>query len=64
MSKSKEIGRLLLEYGLINNDDLNEGLKFQKERGLRLGEALAELGKVNMDDIDWVLSKQIGRAHV
>ena len=59
MSKSKEIGRLLLEYGLINNDDLNEGLKFQKERGLRLGEALAELGKVNMDDIDWVLSKQL-----
>lgn len=59
MSKSKEIGRLLLEYGLINNDDLNEGLRFQKETGLRLGEALAELGKVNMDDIDWVLSKQL-----
>ncbi len=59
MSKGKEIGRLLLEYGLISNDDLKEGLKLQKETDLRLGEALARLGKVNMDDIEWVLSKQL-----
>ena len=59
MSKGKEIGKLLLEYGLISNDDLKEGLKIKKETGLRLGEALAKLGKVNMDDIEWVLSKQL-----
>ncbi|MBI4849695.1 MAG: hypothetical protein HY808_14190 [Nitrospirae bacterium] len=54
-----DIGTLLLEYGLINNDDLLEGLKLQKESGLRLGEALVKLGRVSMDDIDWVLSKQL-----
>ncbi|MBI5056396.1 MAG: hypothetical protein HZB61_07265 [Nitrospirae bacterium] len=58
-NKWTDIGTLLLEYGLINNDDLLEGLKLQKESGLRLGEALVRLGKVSMDDIDWVLSKQL-----
>lgn len=59
MSKWKDIGTLLLEYGLINSGDLDEGLRLQKEKGLRLGEALAQLGKVSMDDIDWILSKQL-----
>ena len=55
----KDIGTLLLEYGLIVEKDLSEGVKLQKETGLRLGEALVQLGKVSMEDIDWVLSKQL-----
>jgi len=55
----KDIGTLLLEYGLIVEKDLTEGIKLQKETGLRLGEALVQLGKVSMEDIDWVLSKQL-----
>ncbi len=59
MSKWKDIGTLLLEYGILTPEELEEGLKHQKETGLRLGEALAELGKVSMEQIDWVLSKQL-----
>jgi hypothetical protein len=55
----KDIGTLLLEYGLIAEKDLTEGVKLQKETGLRLGEALVQLGKISMEDIDWVLSKQL-----
>ena len=64
MSKWKDLGTLLLEYGLITNDDLKEGLKIQKEAGVRLGEALVKLGKVTMEDIDWVLSKQLDIPYV
>lgn len=64
MSKWKDIGTLLQEYGLINDDDLNEGLKLHQETGLRLGEALVQLGKISMEDIDWVLSKQLDIPYV
>lgn len=64
MSKWKDLGTLLLEYGLINGGELNEGLKLQSQTGLRLGEALVKLGKVSMEDIDWVLSKQLDIPYV
>ena len=59
MSKWKSIGQLLLEFGLINESDLQEGLDFHKETGIRLGEALVKLRRVSMEDINWVLSKQL-----
>ena len=55
----KNIGTLLLEYGLITDSDLKEGIRHQEKTGLRLGEALVKLGKVTMEDIDYVLSKQL-----
>ncbi|BAI80107.1 hypothetical protein DEFDS_0626 [Deferribacter desulfuricans SSM1] len=55
----KNIGELLLEYKMITEKDLQEGLEYQKKRGLRLGEALIELGKISNDDIEYVLSKQL-----
>ena len=59
MSAWKDIGTLLLEYGLITGSDLEEGIRHHEKTGLRLGEALAKLGKVTMEDIDYVLSKQL-----
>ncbi len=55
----KNIGTLLLEYGLITDSDLKEGIRHQEKTGLRLGEALAKLGKVTREDIDYVLSRQL-----
>ena len=52
--KWKDLGTLLLEFGLLTDNDLEEGIKLQKETGLRLGEALVKLGKTSMEDIDWV----------
>jgi type IV pilus assembly protein PilB len=59
MNRWKNIGQLLLEFGLINEDDLKEGLDYQNETGLRLGEALVKLRRVSVEDINWVLSKQL-----
>lgn len=59
LEKRKNIGELLIEYGKITRDDLEEGLQLQKEFNLRVGETLIKLGKVTKDDIEWVLSKQL-----
>ncbi|HMK50510.1 MAG TPA: hypothetical protein VK435_10690 [Thermodesulfovibrionales bacterium] len=59
MDKKKNIGELLIEYGKITREDLEEGLSLQKGYGLRIGETLIKLGKVTADDIEWVLSKQL-----
>jgi type IV pilus assembly protein PilB len=59
MDKAKNIGQLLIQYGKISQDDLADGLKKQKDFGLRLGETLIRLGKVTMADIEWILSKQL-----
>jgi hypothetical protein len=59
IDKKKNIGDLLIEYGKINREDLEEALQLQKEVNLRVGETLIKLGKVTKDDIEWVLSKQL-----
>lgn len=59
MEKRKNIGELLIELGKISREDLEEGLKKQKECNLRLGETLVKLGKIKPEDIEWVLSKQL-----
>ncbi len=59
MSEWKNIGTLLIEYGLITETDLKEGISHQEKSGIRLGEALVKLGKVSMEDIDYVLSRQL-----
>ncbi len=59
MYKKKNIGALLIECGKITSDDLEEGLRIQKELHLKLGETLIKLGKVTKDDIEWILSKQL-----
>jgi type IV pilus assembly protein PilB len=59
MDKANNIGQLLIRYGKITQDDLEDGLKKQKVFGLRLGETLIRLGKVTMADIEWILSKQL-----
>jgi hypothetical protein len=58
LDKKKNIGELLIEYGKITRDDLEEGLRLQKELNLRIDEILIKLGKVTKNDIEWVLSKQ------
>jgi hypothetical protein len=59
MDKRKNIGELLIEFGKITEEDLEEGLRLQKEYNLRLGETLIKLGRVTRNDIEWVLSKQL-----
>lgn len=41
------LGDILLEQGIISSEALTSALSLQKERGLKLGQALVEIGAVN-----------------
>lgn len=54
------LGELLVKSKLISEDQLQEALKMQNERGGKLGEALVGLGLITDQDITEVLSQQFG----
>jgi type IV pilus assembly protein PilB len=50
--KRKLLGEILLDEGLISEEQLKAGLEKQKrEKGLKIGEALVALGAVNEEDV-------------
>ncbi|MEN3045152.1 MAG: type IV-A pilus assembly ATPase PilB [Candidatus Hydrothermales bacterium] len=55
-----KIGELLIKYGLITKEQLEEALKKQKEFGKRLGSTLVELGYITEKQLVEVLAKQLG----
>lgn len=55
----KRLGDILIDCNLINEDQLKEALSFQREHGLKLGEALSQMGLVTEDDIIWALGNQL-----
>ncbi|MEN3047028.1 MAG: type IV-A pilus assembly ATPase PilB [Candidatus Hydrothermales bacterium] len=55
-----KIGELLIKYGLITKEQLEEALKKQKEWGKRLGSTLVELGYITEKQLVEVLAKQLG----
>jgi len=57
---SVRLGELLTKASLINQDQLKEALKLQKETGGKLGETLIKLGFVSEEDITECLSQQFG----
>jgi len=52
------IGSILLDMGKITPADAERILKFQKEKGMRFGEAAQILGLISESDIDQVLARQ------
>ncbi len=58
MKKIKRLGEMLIEEGVLKEEDLERALEYQKKNGKRLGSALLELGLVSEKDILKVLSKQ------
>jgi type IV pilus assembly protein PilB len=58
MKKTKRLGEMLIEEGLLKEEDLQKALEYQKKNGKRLGSVLLELGLVKEKDILKVLSKQ------
>ncbi|MFH0918345.1 MAG: hypothetical protein V1830_04345 [Candidatus Omnitrophota bacterium] len=57
---NKPLGELLLERGIVNQAQLDQGLDLQKEKGGLIGEILVELGFVKEDDIAQALTAQYG----
>lgn len=57
---SKQLGELLLERGVINEEQLNKALKAQKERGGLIGQVLVMLGYAKEEEIAQALTVQYG----
>jgi type IV pilus assembly protein PilB len=55
---SLRLGEILVEQGLITEQQLKESLAYQKETGARLGEALTELGFVTSGQVADALAWQ------
>jgi len=56
----KLLGQLLVERGLLPEDDLQKALQLQRERKGRLGRILLDLGYISQQDLQAVLSEQLG----
>jgi hypothetical protein len=55
----KRLGQLLVDTGLIRQDDLHRALEEQKQWGGPLGQIMVELGLVKEMDLVYVLSRQL-----
>ncbi|MCC5911473.1 MAG: type II/IV secretion system protein [Clostridiaceae bacterium] len=62
--KSKRLGDLLLEVGIITKEQLNHVLNLQKSTGKKLGEILIEENIVEESQIIEVLEFQLGIPHM
>jgi type IV pilus assembly protein PilB len=60
----KRLGDILLDAGLINNDQLSEVLAEQKISGKKIGEILIEKGYVTKKKITEALEQQLGIPYV
>lgn len=60
----KRLGDILIDCNLISDDQLKQALAFQREKGLKLGEALTTMGLVTEDDIIWALGNQLNISFV
>jgi hypothetical protein len=56
----RPLGRLLVEQGLLTDDELERALVLQQTTGKRLGETIVELGFVSGPDLSSALATQYG----
>ncbi len=63
-TKRKELGHLLVEQGLLKEQQLTLALTFQKQNGRPLGEVLVELGLVGVEDVTRARAQQVDAAYV
>lgn len=56
----KRIGEILIEQGLLNNDQLVEALTASKKTGTPIGSTLVSLGFINVDQLKDALAYQQG----
>lgn len=63
-SKPKRLGELLVEKGVLTEDQCQQALEFQKKTGKRLGQIVIELDLVKEDELLHVLSKQMDLPHI
>lgn len=57
---NKQLGELLVERGILNQQQLEKALAFQKDHGGLIGEILVDQGYVKEEDIAQALTAQYG----
>jgi type IV pilus assembly protein PilB len=57
---NKQLGELLIEHGIINDQQLQKALAVQKEKGGLVGELLVALGFAKEEDIAQAITVQYG----
>ncbi len=63
-SSTEKLGDLLIKSNLLTTDQLIQALKEQKERNIKLGEALVNLGFVSKENVEYFLKKQEGKTKI
>ena len=58
-AKRRQLGKLLVEQGLISSDELNRALELQEDQGGRLGEILVSQGLIDDEVLLDILSIQL-----
>ncbi|MAG59102.1 MAG: pilus assembly protein PilB [Planctomycetes bacterium] len=58
------LGEILKGASVINEEQLQDGLKYQGETGLKIGESLVRLGHCRPDDVCRALARQAGMPFV
>ena len=61
---NRSIGAILMDSGVLSPEDAERILLFQKENGLRFGEAAIRLGLLTEADIQYALSRQFSYAYL
>ena len=64
LDQKKRIGEVLIDQGLINQEQLNLGLEEQKHTNLQLGKCLIKLGFISEDKMVDIISAQLDIQHV
>ncbi|MDO8461730.1 MAG: type II secretion system ATPase GspE [Deltaproteobacteria bacterium] len=62
--EDRSLGAILLENTSLTQEQLEEGLSVQREKGVKLGEALVQLKHLRMEDILKALSIQLGMPYL
>lgn len=62
--RRRRLGDILIDEGIVNQEQVNKGLISQKELGMKLGAALVELGITTEDAIAQALAHQLGYSMV
>lgn len=61
---ARNITSILVEAGVVTQEQVELGVLRQRETGLRIGETLVEMGAVTEEDVGWALSRQLGLSFV
>lgn len=63
-STRRHVTAILVEAGVVTDDQVEAGLARQRETGRRIGECLVEMGVITEEDIAWALARQLGLSFV